>query len=133
MQAIIVMARILVADDEFLLAAWLEELLLEEGHEVSVATNGDAALEEARRFMPELLVTDFMMPGLTGSELATAICSDARMRQMVIVLVSGAQGALARQRPDLFDAVLDKPYAFEALLNEITRLLAGKGKDEPSA
>lgn len=129
MQAISVMARILVADDEFLLAAWLEELL-QEGHEVSVATNGDAALEEARRFMPDLLVTDFMMPRLTGSELATAIRSDARMRRMVIVLVSGAQGALARKRPDLFDAVLDKPYAFEALLSQIRRLLASKGEDE---
>lgn len=117
------MARILVADDELILALWLQDVLADEGHQVELASDGAAALDMALALAPELVITDFMMPGLTGLELAAAIRSDERLAMTPIILVSGAQGDLARQRGDLFQAVFDKPYKPDKLVMELNRIL----------
>jgi len=61
---------------------------------------------------------------MTGLELAREIRADLFICDIPIILVSGAQGATARDHPDLFDAVFDKPYRHEALMVEIARLLS---------
>lgn len=119
------MARILIVDDEYLVAACLGDVLEEDGYEVCIAGSGMAALAMVRDCPPDLVVTDFMMPGMTGLELAAALRDDPAMCAIPVVLVSGAQGCLARGRMDLFVAVLDKPYPVERLLAVIGRLLAG--------
>jgi len=50
-----------------------------------------------------------MMPLMTGLELAQAMRRDAALSSIPIVLVSGGQASIGRGRPELFDAVLDKP------------------------
>ncbi len=126
------MAVIVVADDEFLLAQMLADLLEDEGHEVFMAQNGRKALDLVRRRGPALLVTDFMMPMLNGMEVATEIRADPALHDLPIVLVTGAQGGIARDRSDLFDAVLDKPYSHDALLEVVARLLErGRGTGSP--
>ncbi|CAM3694144.1 Response regulatory domain-containing protein [Bordetella sputigena] len=117
------MALILVADDEILLAEMLADLLEDAGHEVLTAPHGKAALELMRDRRPDLLITDFMMPLMTGLELAEAVRTESAMRNLPIVLVTGAQGLLARQSPDLFNLVVDKPYDPRALLAQIEDLL----------
>jgi len=117
------MALILVADDEYLLAVLLADTLVEEGHEVVIASNGRAALERMRERRPALVITDFMMPIMTGLELAEAVRADAELADVPIILVSGAQGSLARTRAELFAAIIDKPYADELLLVEVRRVL----------
>lgn len=117
--------KIVLAEDEFLIADMLVLTLEEEGHEVFDAPNGAAALRLIREHHPDLVVTDFMMPLMTGLELAEAIRADTAIPRIPIVLVSGAQGAIARERTDLFDVVLDKPYAIERLLAAIRDL--GRG------
>jgi CheY-like chemotaxis protein len=76
----------------------------------------------ARR--PALLVTDFMMPLMTGLELAEAIRADQDIAAIPIILVSGAQASIAREHSDLFSEILDKPYRNAALLEIVERLLA---------
>lgn len=117
------MALILVADDEYLLAVLLADTLVEEGHEVVIAANGRAALERLRERRPALVITDFMMPIMTGLELAEAIHADAEIADIPIILVSGAQGVLARTRCELFEAIIDKPYDEEVLLAEVRRIV----------
>lgn len=90
---------------------------------MELASDGAAALDMALALAPELVITDFMMPGLTGLELAAAIRSDERLAMTPIILVSGAQGDLARQRGDLFQAVFDKPYKPDKLVMELNRIL----------
>jgi CheY-like chemotaxis protein len=118
------MAIIVVAEDEFLLASMLEALLEDEGHEVRIAPHGLAALKLTRTHRPDLIITDFMMPLMTGLELAQAVRSDAAIAQTPILLVSGAQGAIGRAHPDTFNAVLDKPYDAKVLLSIVQDLLA---------
>jgi CheY-like chemotaxis protein len=115
---------IVIAEDEYLLADILEMLLVDAGHEVVSAPHGVAALELVRGRQPALLITDFMMPMMTGLELAEAIRKDVALDALPIILVSGAQGAIGRSHPEMFDAVLDKPYDIDEMLNTVERLLS---------
>jgi CheY-like chemotaxis protein len=118
------MALIVIADDEYLLAAMLADILEDEGYETVLASHGQEALERIRSRRPALLITDFMMPVMTGLELAMALKSDPKTSDLPIILVSGAQGSIGRQHGELFAQVLDKPYRNEELLEAVERLLA---------
>lgn len=121
------MSLIVIADDEFLLASMLAEILSDEGYDVVVASHGQDALALIRERKPDLLITDFMMPVMTGLELARAIRADAALAELAIILVSGAQGGIARQHDDLFFGVLDKPYRNTEMLQLVERALQSRG------
>jgi CheY-like chemotaxis protein len=108
--------KIVVAEDEFLIADMLVVSLEDAGYEVRSAANGAYALDLIREERPDLLITDFMMPIMTGLELAEVIKADADLQDLPIVLVSGAQGSIARGRADLFGHVFDKPYLIDQIL-----------------
>ncbi|TCU51753.1 response regulator receiver domain-containing protein [Novosphingobium sp. PhB57] len=116
--------NIVVAEDEFLIADMLVVSLEEAGHRVRDAPHGAGALRLIQEERPDLLITDFMMPLMTGLELAEALRADDGLRDIPIVLVSGAQGLIARERSDLFDIVIDKPYRIERILEALARLIA---------
>jgi CheY-like chemotaxis protein len=118
------MAIIVIAEDEFLLADMLSSFLEDEGHDVSSAPHGVAALEIIRELRPALIITDFMMPLMTGLELAQAVRGEDLLAKIPIILVSGAQGSIGRAHPEAFDVVMDKPYRLEDMLETVNRLLA---------
>lgn len=121
---------IVVAEDEFLIATMLVAGLEDAGHEVRSAANGVWALDLIRAAPPDLVITDFMMPQMTGLELAQTIKADPALAAIPIVLVSGAHGPFARSRTDLFDHVLDKPYAMERLI-DVAEALGGGASAQP--
>ena len=65
--------RVLVVDDEFPIAFSLAHVLERAGYEAKTARNGDEALAVSAEFRPDVLLTDFSMPGLNGFELAVSI------------------------------------------------------------
>ncbi len=82
--------RILVVDDEKLIADTVAEILEGAGFKVAVAYDGWTALDIAARFQPEYLLSDVLMPRMDGVQLAIAIrkmCPAAR-----ILLFSGQAG-----------------------------------------
>jgi CheY-like chemotaxis protein len=101
----------------------LQLFLEDEGHEVAAAPHGIAALELIRERRPALIITDFMMPLMTGLELAHAVRDDTLLADIPIILVSGAQGSIGRAHPEAFDEVMDKPYSLNKLLTVVNRLL----------
>jgi CheY-like chemotaxis protein len=117
------MPLIVIAEDEFLIADVLAMMLEDAGYEVASAPHGKAALALVREKRPSLVITDFMMPLMTGLELAQAMRGDAELSSIPIILVSGAQGSIGRAHPDAFDAVLDKPYDEKRLIDTVARLL----------
>ena len=118
------MALIVIAEDEFLVADVLAIMLEDAGHEVVSAAHGKAALALVRDKRPSLVITDFMMPLMTGLELAQAIRADSELSHIPIILVSGAQGSIGRANPTVFDAVLDKPFNEEKLIAAVAGLLS---------
>jgi CheY-like chemotaxis protein len=117
------MAMIVIAEDEFLLSDMLQSFLADSGYEVAAAAHGREALDIIRQTPPALIITDFMMPLMTGLELAMAVRADPVLMNIPIILVSGAQGSIGRDHPEAFNAVLDKPYQLAKLLETVEQML----------
>jgi CheY-like chemotaxis protein len=117
------MALIVIAEDEFLLANVLVDLLEDADHEVVLAPHGRAAFEFVKQKRPDLLITDYMMPLMNGQELALAVRGDPALAALPILLISGAQGHIGASRPDLFDVVQEKPFTIEVLPMTVDGLL----------
>jgi PAS domain S-box-containing protein len=109
--------RILVIDDNRDSAASLVMLLRLSGHEVRDANDGRQALAILEDFVPELVLLDLGMPGMSGYEVARRIRSDPRYRDVRIVAVSGYGSAEDRQRTKVsgFHDHLVKPIELAAL------------------
>jgi CheY-like chemotaxis protein len=118
------MATIVVVDDETLITDFLSFFLEDSGYVVHSARNGAEALELIVRIVPDLVITDYMMPFMTGLELARALKANQSVMHVPVILSSAAQGASARQHPELFVAVLDKPYPAPDLMRIVTETLA---------
>jgi CheY-like chemotaxis protein len=103
--------RIIVVDDEALIADTIVQILNRNGFIAEAAYSGEQAIELAKRHCPELVLSDVMMPNVDGVEAAIAIreqCPDTR-----IVLFSGQAAtveilARARERGHNFE-LLPKP------------------------
>lgn len=113
------MTTIVVVDDESLITDFLSFFLKAEGYAVHAARDGQAALDIIGSVIPDVVVTDFMMPVMSGLELAQALKQNVNLSHIPIILTTAAQGAIAKAYPDLFAAVLDKPYAPPILLDTL--------------
>lgn len=111
---------VLVADDEEptleILASVIEDL----GHQVLAARDGAEALRLARDHNPDLIITDFMMPGCNGLELIRAVRADADLAAVPVILISAATPAAAVEATRFFA----KPLHLGDLEEEVERLLA---------
>lgn len=112
---------VLIADDEEPIAQALSMIVEDYGYQAIVATNGKRALELAGSHHPALVMTDLMMPLMSGVELITTLRADATQDGLVappMVLMTAAGKAHAA--PAGADAVLAKPFdirQIEALLD----------------
>lgn len=116
------MATILIIDDEYLIADILSFALEDEGFLTVVAASGRRALEVLDRERPDLIITDYMMPGMTGLEFAEIVKSRDAHRTTPIMLMSGAQGYMGAARPDLFVEVFAKPFDIDDVISKIKAL-----------
>jgi DNA-binding response OmpR family regulator len=63
------MTSILVVDDEHSVAEFIKEVLTEEGYLVEMAHNGRDALSIVKKFSPDIVILDFMMPDMNGLQV----------------------------------------------------------------
>lgn len=104
----------------------LRRVLEGAGYHVHEASNGIEAWEAVLTRGPDLIVTDFMMPGMNGVELAEAVRASRRAHSIPILLVTAHVPALPNHSmPSLFKAVLRKPVERDHLLAAVTYLLEG--------
>ncbi len=81
--------RVLVADDNRDAAESLAEVLRMEGHDVSLAFDGEAALQQFNERSPEIALLDIGMPRMTGNEVASAIRSSPGGESTLLVAITG--------------------------------------------
>ena len=84
--------KVLIVDNQRLIADTLSEILDNAGFEIAVAYDAWQALEEASRFKPDTLLSDVLMPGMNGVELAIAI---RKMYPSTKILLFSAQAGIA--------------------------------------
>lgn len=122
------MARILIIDDDSNLRRVMRKVLERAGHTVHEAENGLRGIEVVERELPDLVVTDLLMPEKEGIE--TIVELRERFPSIGIVAVSGA-GGVGDRGPlidaELFgaDASLPKPFGIEDFLGAIESVLQG--------
>jgi CheY-like chemotaxis protein len=117
------MARILVVDDSELARRMIGDLLTRNGHDVTGAPDGDAALSYMRETTFDLLITDFMMPGMLGDELVRRV-HEATPDLPVVVISSYTDSDLFRAVRALPVArIINKPFADADILGAVGDLL----------
>lgn len=113
--------RILIAEDDESLRA-LIRLTIELGDvEILEAADGEAALAEARRLRPDLVILDWSMPGRSGLDVCRQLRSDARTAEATIVMITArAQDADRLAGLDAgADRYLTKPFSPLELLDTL--------------
>ena len=123
------MCRILIVDDDPETRTLLSRVLAAEGYAVETAPDGRIALKMVTASPPDLLITDLIMPRLSGWSLFARV---RRLSPMLpIILISGSDPGLRRQGQSLPEhaVFLRKPFALNLLLATVTRLLAGIGSE----
>ena len=108
---------VLVVDDEPDVRYLLRITLEYAGYEVVEAAHGEAALDQTRRAIPRLVLTDWMMPRMGGGELIERLRADESTKAIPIVIISGTRGVKGGA-----DAVLEKPFDPSELIVLVDRL-----------
>ena len=117
--------RVLIVDDEFGLAEVVAEMLSERGFEISLAINGQIALDLIREEVPDLLLLDCMMPILDGLGVVRALRAEPRTAALPIILMTALPHIVPPDVQATACALLHKPFSPADLFAAIDRCLAG--------
>nr|WP_314446053.1 PAS domain-containing protein [uncultured Sphingomonas sp.] len=116
-------ARVLVVDDDADVRGFVVASLEDLGYEVAEACDGVEALQQFRREPPDLVVLDYLMPGMSGAEVAREI-RNARPEQPIL-FVSGYSETDAIRAAAPGATLLPKPFRSEALAACVRKVLSG--------
>ena len=120
------MFSILLVDDEpDLLAVW-QLILSGEGYTVRGASNGVEALDCVKQRLPDLVITDWMMPLMGGAELCRRLRAQQDLAGIPILVHTSA--SLPANEGNAWDACLQKPVPMPLFLATVQRLCTGRGK-----
>jgi len=113
--------RVLLADDNADMRAYVQRLLEAQGYAVTAVAAGDAALAAIREAPPDLILTDVMMPGLDGFGLLREIRGDPRLAGTPVIMLSARAGEEAQVEglEAGADDYLIKPFAARELLARV--------------
>jgi DNA-binding response OmpR family regulator len=97
-----------------------------EGFQVAVATDGEAALQQAADFVPDLILLDIMMPKKSGFEVCQALRADPAQAAVKIIILTakGRETEVAKGLALGADAYITKPFSTKDLVLQIKSLLA---------
>ncbi|GAB2501701.1 Hpt domain-containing protein [Lysobacter humi (ex Lee et al. 2017)] len=120
-----VVPLVMVVDDSVTMRKVTGRVLERHGFEVATAKDGIDALERMADVVPDLMLLDIEMPRMDGYELAQAMKSDPRLRNVPIVMITSRTGDKHRQRAfDLgVNRYLGKPYQEPELMRNVNELL----------
>jgi CheY-like chemotaxis protein len=126
------MARILIANDDEDLLELCRNILEDCGHVIQTTADGRLALERIRKWHPDMILIDWVMPHVNGAEAVAILRGDPSTRDIPILMMSGSPGADLMARDVGADAFLRKPFV-PAELAARTELLLGRATQAPVA
>ena len=122
------MSSILVVDDDTQVLDVMSEMLRLEGHNVSIAENGQQAVNQMRDARFDLVITDLIMPEKEGFETIADIRKNSSELPIIAISGGGRVGPMDYLETARFisaDATLAKPFGHQELITTVSDLLAG--------
>jgi PAS domain S-box-containing protein len=116
-------ASVLVIDDDPDVRGFIAEALAEEGFEVRQCGDGRTGLEEFARERPDLVVLDFVMPAMSGAEVASRMLADEPDQKILFVSGYSETDAIKSIAPN--SPLLPKPFRSDALCKAVRNALTG--------
>jgi len=126
--------KILIADDEPDILEIIQYNLKTEGYEVATAKNGNDALDLAKRFNPDLIILDIMMPGKTGIEVCNLLRMQPAFNDTLIIFLTALsdEGTEIKGLETGADDYLTKPISPKVLVSKVNALFRRINKEETS-
>src|SRR5215475_1687909 len=129
------MPKVLVADDSIAVRKVAERLLTEAGLGVTLAANGEEAMAFLSKEVPDLIVSDVIMPDKSGYEVCAFVRGQAALANTPVLLISGIVNDEVTKQADSCraDGVLKKPFQGTSLKDRVLELLAKRQEPPPAA
>jgi CheY-like chemotaxis protein len=117
--------KLLLADDSITIQKVVELILADEGFEIKAANSGEEALSAVLSFKPDIILADIDMPKLNGYQLCEKIKKDPSMRNIPVILLTGAFEPIDEElaRRVKADDFIVKPFESQELLSKINAAL----------
>jgi len=120
--------KILVIDDEDINLEFFEVMLSKLGFEVEKAQTGEQGLAKAKKFFPDLIILDNIMPKMSGWELTRILKGDPKLREIPIIMLSALDDV--KDKVAGFELGIDdyitKPFNFSEVLARIRAVLRSR-------
>ena len=124
--------KILIADDEPDILEIIQYNLQNEGYEVMTAKNGNEAIEQAKRFTPDLIILDIMMPGKNGIEVCNILRLQPAFNDTLIIFLTALsdEGTEVKGLETGADDFITKPVSPKVLVSKVNALFRRVNKEE---
>ena len=126
------MSKVLIIDDDDNLRTSFEKLLIDEGYQVRSAPSAEMGIQSIRKDMPDLVILDMQMPGMTGIEAFAVIHGmDPKLPVIIMTAYGTTESAIEAIKQGAFDYIL-KPFDIPTLLMVISQAVeAGRFMRSP--
>ncbi len=124
--------KILIADDEPDILEIIQYNLQNEGYEVATAKNGNEAIEQAKRFNPNLIILDIMMPGKNGIEVCNILRMQPAFNDALIIFLTALsdEGTEIKGLEIGADDFISKPISPKVLVSKVNALFRRLNKED---
>ena len=121
------MKKILIAEDDEMMLKTMEFKLVKEGYEVILCPNGQVALEKIVSESPDLIISDIMMPFVTGLDIVNKVKIELKLNIPIIILSAVGLEKIVLEAFELgADDFITKPFSPNELSVRVKRLLLKK-------
>jgi two-component system, OmpR family, alkaline phosphatase synthesis response regulator PhoP len=124
--------KILIADDEPDILEIVQYNLQNEGYEVATAKNGNEAIDQAKRFNPDLIILDIMMPGKNGIEVCNILRMQPAFNDTLIIFLTALsdEGTEVKGLETGADDFITKPISPKVLVSKVNALFRRVNKED---
>ena len=117
--------KVLVVDDEIHIVHVVAIKLRNNGFEVMTASNGAEGYERSCQEQPDIIVTDYQMPVMTGIEFVTKLRSNEETKYIPVIMLTARSFTIEKQQQEelQISVLLSKPFSPKELLRNIEDIL----------
>ncbi|GAB4032719.1 MAG: hypothetical protein Fur0012_11570 [Elusimicrobiota bacterium] len=119
--------EIIVVDDDPMVGQLSRDLLADDGWKVLLIDDSRSAFNTIKQLMPKMVISDIMMPGITGLDICKLIKTDPATKKIKVIIVSGKSYDVEKQRAFQLgaDFFLQKPYNVETFSKTVRSIMEG--------